>query len=196
MIQGQWDKAWQPVVEAFAQNFSEMGEQGAALAIYCSGEPVVNIWAGVRQNQGAGVVDQPWQEDTCVNIFSVGKALVALARVFGALAEGGRLGDAQLLSAAQCQLCSRELSAEDDRVLGLRLRFGHGFMLPQDRPDCRFGRGATAFGHPGAGGSLGFADPDYHLGFGYVTSRMGQSLLIDSRVIRLIDAAYQDVLNI
>lgn len=399
MINGQWDPAWAPVVEAFAENFHSMGEQGAALSIYRFGEPVVNIWSGVRDNREAGITAQPWQEDTCVNIFSVGKGLVALCvlqlvergllaldkpvadywpefaqedkvgitvrqvlchrtglsafhnlleyedifdwqkmvdeiavskpwwepgtaqgyspfiygwilgelirrvsgcasfdayfqrevaeplgipcrfgvppeqqagladagplklpkgvvisssgadsvalgkimkadprgvtnrafgnpvsfmtatntaawrqaqipaanghasavalgKIFGALANGGRLGDVALLAPTQLQHCAQELSAEEDRVLGLRLRFGHGFMLPQDRPDCRFGRGANAFGHPGAGGALGFADPEYQLGFGYVTSRMGQSLLIDSRVVRLIDAAYQDVVNV
>ena len=65
-------------------------------------------------------------------------------------------------------------------------------MLSQaDRSDCRYGRGARAFGHPGAGGCVGFADPDYELGFGYVTSRMGQNILIDERAVLLIDAAYE-----
>jgi CubicO group peptidase (beta-lactamase class C family) len=65
-------------------------------------------------------------------------------------------------------------------------------MLSQaDRADCRYGRGARAFGHPGAGGCIGFADPDYELGFGYVTSRMGQNILIDARAVLLIDAAYK-----
>ena len=53
------------------------------------------------------------------------------------------------------------------------------------------GRGERAFGHPGAGGCLGFADPDYQLGFGYVTSRMGQSLRIDERATTLIDSIYR-----
>ncbi len=108
-----------------------------------------------------------------------------LAAVYGAAAAGQVLPDTHL------PLCWEPQSEEQDQVLGVPLRFACGFMLGQDRPDCRFGRGARAFGHPGAGGSLGFADPDYRLGFGYVTSRMGQSLLIDARVIRLIDALYQ-----
>jgi CubicO group peptidase (beta-lactamase class C family) len=67
-------------------------------------------------------------------------------------------------------------------------------MLSQhDRADCRYGRGARAFGHPGAGGCIGFADPDVELGFGYATHRMGQGLLIDERAVRLIDAAYHIV---
>lgn len=111
----------------------------------------------------------------------------ALATIYGILANGGQ----GLLPEAVLPLCWQEQTFEHDRVLGLPLRFSHGFMLSQrDRPDCRYGRGARGFGHPGAGGSLGFADPDYGLGFGYVTSRMGQGLLVDGRVVQLVDAAY------
>lgn len=110
----------------------------------------------------------------------------ALARIYGALAVS-----TSLLPDAVLPLCWAEQTFTQDQVLGLPLRFSHGFMLSQhDRPDCRYGRGARAFGHPGAGGCLGFADPDYQLGFGYVTHRMGQSLLIDERAMRLIDVAY------
>jgi len=114
-----------------------------------------------------------------------------LAAVYGALANGGQLDGHRLMAEDALALCSEDQSFETDRVLGLPLRFGHGFMLSQKRTDCRFGRGRGAFGHPGAGGCLGFADPDYGLGLGYVTARMGQSLLIDPRPQRLIDALYQ-----
>ena len=109
----------------------------------------------------------------------------AIAAIYGALANN------QLLPAAILSLCSQEQTFSKDQVLGIPLRFSCGFMLSQtDRPDCRYGRGARAFGHPGAGGSIGFADPDYQLGFGYVTSRMGQNILIDERAVKIIDAAY------
>lgn len=114
-----------------------------------------------------------------------------LATLYGALAHGGALHEGRILPESAVGLCNRELSFEFDRVLGLPLRFGHGFMLSQDRADCRFGPGSGGFGHPGAGGCLGFADPDYALGFGYVTNRMGQQLLIDPRAQSLIHAVYQ-----
>jgi CubicO group peptidase (beta-lactamase class C family) len=44
-------------------------------------------------------------------------------------------------------------------------RFSLGFMLPQ--PGMGYGPNMKAFGHPGAGGSLGFADPVQKVGFGY-----------------------------
>ena len=111
----------------------------------------------------------------------------ALATIYGALANAQQ----DLLADSVLPLCWQEQTFEDDRTLGLPLRFSYGFMLSQqDRADCRYGRGARAFGHPGAGGCIGFADPDFELGFGYVTHRMGNRILIDERAVRLIDAAY------
>ncbi len=391
-INGTWSPQWQPVVDAFAANFTE-GEQGAGVALYHAGECVVNIWAGERNNRLASIVNQPWDENTIVNIFSAGKGLVALcvlqlvaqrklsldspiahywpeftqgdkaqitvrdvlshrsglsafhqhiaddqifnwdamtaaaasetpwwqlktgqgyspfmygwilgelvrrvsgyasfnayfqaqvaaplgvtcyfgvpdsaldliadtgslkrnlasgesngadsvalgklmkadprgvtnrafcnpislmtatntqawrqaqipaanahanaqaiAAIYGALSCGA-MANGGLLPAETLSLCSQEQTFSHDQVLGLPLRFSHGFMLSQaNRADCRYGRGARAFGHPGAGGCIGFADPDYQLGFGYVTSRMGQNILIDERAVQLIDAAYE-----
>lgn len=112
---------------------------------------------------------------------------VALAGIYGDLASGA----STLLPQDILPLCWQEQTFSHDQVLGLPLKFSHGFMLSQpDRADCRYGRGLRAFGHPGAGGCLGFGDADYQLGFGYVTSRMGQGLLIDERAVKLIDAAY------
>lgn len=111
----------------------------------------------------------------------------ALASIYGELVTAQQ----SLLDEAILPLCWQEQTFADDRTLGLPLRFSHGFMLSQhDRADCRYGRGARAFGHPGAGGCIGFADPDVELGFGYVTHRMGNRILIDERAVRLIDAAY------
>lgn len=110
----------------------------------------------------------------------------ALATIYGRLATS-----TDLLAGTVLPLCWQEQTFEHDQTLGLPLRFSHGFMLSQhQRADCRYGRGARAFGHPGAGGCVAFADPDYQLGFGYVTHRMGQGLLIDERAMKLIDAAY------
>jgi CubicO group peptidase (beta-lactamase class C family) len=114
----------------------------------------------------------------------------AIAAIYGDLASARP----SLLPAEILSLCWQEQTFGHDQVLGLPLRFSHGFMLSQaNRPDCRYGRGARAFGHPGAGGCIGFADPDYQLGFGYVTSRMGQNILIDERAVLLIDAAYKAI---
>jgi len=51
--------------------------------------------------------------------------------------------------------------------------------------------GKNAFGHPGAGGSLGFCDPDANVGFGYVTNTMGPYVLMDPRAVALSQAVYR-----
>jgi len=77
-----------------------------------------------------------------------------------------------------------------DRVILMPTRFASGFALPPmlslDAPD-------TAFGHPGAGGSLGFADPAAGLAFGYVMNQMQLGLAGDPRSERLVSAAYASV---
>ena len=50
---------------------------------------------------------------------------------------------------------------------------------------------ARSFGSPGAGGSIGFADPDTGIGYAYVTSQMGTALTGDPRDVALRDALNQ-----
>ncbi len=69
------------------------------------------------------------------------------------------------------------------------MRTALGFVLTS--PDATLGPNPWFFGHSGAGGSLGFADPDARIGFGYTMNRMLQGdTLTDPRWASLIDAAY------
>jgi len=67
------------------------------------------------------------------------------------------------------------------------IQFSLGFM--KSTPTWRFG-GGRSFGAPGSGGSLGFADPEAGIGYGYVTSQMGTALTGDPRDVALRDALY------
>ena len=67
------------------------------------------------------------------------------------------------------------------------MQFSLGFMKPTRV--LPFG-GPSSFGSPGAGGSMGFADPAAGIGYGYVTSRMGTRLSGDPRDRALRDALY------
>lgn len=116
-----------------------------------------------------------------------------LARVYGALARGGDLDGVHVLDPAAIARLRGEQSRGRDLVLQVDTRFGLGVMLPQPRPDARFGPGANAFGHPGAGGALGCADPDARIGVGYVPNRLGPHILVDPRATALIDAIYQSL---
>ena len=107
-----------------------------------------------------------------------------IAQLYGALANGNPILSKEALSRA-----STERSKGLDLVLGIHTRFGLGFMLSQPGAEA-LGPNQGTFGHPGAGGSLGFADPAARLGFGYTMNRMGTSILVDPRAASLISALY------
>lgn len=112
----------------------------------------------------------------------------AIARVYGVFATGGReLGlrkDTLDLLAAPAIPPTHGFF---DECLKGDVQFSLGFMKPCGA--WPFGS-ARSFGSPGAGGSLGFADPDAGIGYGYVTSQMGATLTGDPRDVALRDALY------
>ena len=78
-----------------------------------------------------------------------------------------------------------------DECLKGNAQFSLGFMKPS--PTWPFG-GASSFGAPGSGGSLGFADPAAGVGYAYVTSQMGTRMTGDPRDVALRDALYSAIL--
>ena len=71
---------------------------------------------------------------------------------------------------------------------GRRDAMGHGVSLNQ--PVAPIGPNPRTFGHTGAGGSIGFADPDARVGFGYTMNQMGSDALIDGRAAALFNAMF------
>jgi len=115
----------------------------------------------------------------------------AIARLYGALACGGTLDGVRVLTPESIERARTEHAHGVDAVLDVPTRFGLGFMLSQPAiRDASFGPNPGAFGHPGAGGSVGFADPAARIGFAYTVNRMGASILLDPRATALIDAVY------
>ncbi len=113
----------------------------------------------------------------------------AIARAYGVLATGGReLGlrpETLELLAAPAVPPARGFYDECLKVDGVQ--FSLGFM--KSTPAWPFGS-EGAFGSPGAGGSLGFADPAAGVGYAYVTSQMGTRLTGDPRDVALRHAIY------
>jgi len=75
----------------------------------------------------------------------------------------------------------------DECMLSDGIQFSLGFM--KSTPVIHFGSD-LAFGAPGAGGAMGFADPKTGIGYGYVTSQGGTSLSGDPRDVALRNAVY------
>jgi CubicO group peptidase (beta-lactamase class C family) len=125
-----------------------------------------------------------------------------LAGLYGPLAiGGGKLVDAIALA----RMGEVSMATHDDATLRIPTRFALGFMKSMDNRKRGVGArlfgedvdsvimGSAAFGHVGAGGSLGFADPAAGLSFGYTMNRMGPGLLMNERGQALVDAAYQSL---
>jgi len=109
----------------------------------------------------------------------------SVARFYAALV--GEVDGCRLLAPTTVERMRGEASNGPDGVIHIPTRFGLGVMLPATlSPEAAVG----AFGHAGAGGSLGFADPEARLGFGYAMNRMDMGLTGDPRASELVAAAY------
>ncbi|HUJ02176.1 MAG TPA: serine hydrolase domain-containing protein, partial [Rhizomicrobium sp.] len=111
----------------------------------------------------------------------------AIARVYSALARWGEIGGVRIIGEETLKNAVIEQSRGLDIVTQRTARFGLGFQLTQD--ERKLGPNPNTFGHFGAGGSLGFCDPDCDLAFGYVTNDMGPRWQ-NPRNRALIDAVY------
>ncbi len=79
-----------------------------------------------------------------------------------------------------------------DEVTGFYRRYGLGFMLPEEtRPMA--GTDTACFGHYGQGGSVGFADPELRVGFGFTTVQDHPHHIADMRSHLLAKAAWECV---
>ncbi len=73
-IQGDVADGFGRVADEFRRNFTRRGEVGAALAMYRDGEPLVDLWGGLRDRAR----QLPWARDTIVPVFSTTKGVAAL----------------------------------------------------------------------------------------------------------------------
>jgi CubicO group peptidase (beta-lactamase class C family) len=122
----------------------------------------------------------------------------SLARLYAPLALGGAFEGVRLLDADTAAAAGLVQSASAvDAVMLLGMWFGLGFVKACDNrhgpPGARDSLllSEDAFGHPGMGGSLGFADPRARLAFGYTMNQQGPGVLLNERGQALVDAVYR-----
>jgi CubicO group peptidase (beta-lactamase class C family) len=138
----------------------------------------------------------------------------ALAKFYSVLANGGKADGQTFFSAETLEIMSTTLTDGIDRVFQIPTAFSAGFMKDSakaqgtavssppnlregrigNRPslDTRrmFGPSQNSFGHPGAGGSHAFCDPENGIAFAYVMNQMEQSVLPNEKSLRLVEAIY------
>jgi CubicO group peptidase (beta-lactamase class C family) len=114
-----------------------------------------------------------------------------LARFYGILADGGGgIFPGKVLGEMETTIVDGM-----DKVLCLPTAFAAGFQKDPLARDGRkqrshYGPSARAFGHPGAGGSLAFADPESRLGLAYVMNRIEPGVMPNARALALVEALY------
>jgi CubicO group peptidase (beta-lactamase class C family) len=113
----------------------------------------------------------------------------SLARMYAATI--GEVDGVRLLTDQQVKAATTQQTTGPNYVLmGMDIQFGLGFMLHSSL--IALG-GKNSFGHFGAGGSVGWADPDADLAIGYVMNRMDIGLAGDMRSFDLINACYASI---
>ena len=115
---------------------------------------------------GPGVVNsRAWRaaEICSANGHTNARSLATFYAALGAWTRGETFRGVQLISKAGMERARTEQAAGVDKVLQLSNRIALGFMLPS--PMRRFSDNPKAFGHGGAGGSLGFCDPENGVSF-------------------------------
>ncbi|HMX28646.1 MAG TPA: serine hydrolase domain-containing protein, partial [Blastocatellia bacterium] len=116
----------------------------------------------------------------------------AIARAYSVFATGSKeLGlRAETLQTLIAPAIPTPHGFHDEVLKGDDIQFSLGFM--KTNSDFSFGSSAS-FGHPGAGGSLGFADPEMQIGYGYVPNRKSVEFAGDPRDVALRDALYSSI---
>jgi CubicO group peptidase (beta-lactamase class C family) len=148
-----------------------------------------------RTMQGPGLV---FQESDMLNRPDVHAAEIpscngvtdarSLARMYAALI--GPVGGRRLLSAEAVEQARQVESSGTDAILMIDNRYGLGFQLSSPMFVASL---PGAFGHSGAGGSLGFAHPESGIAFGYAMNQMQLGTDGDVRTITLLDAVARAV---
>jgi CubicO group peptidase (beta-lactamase class C family) len=120
------------------------------------------------------------------NAITNARALVRLYDAF--LRPGGPLGLSAATTEALAAPARLPPAGSWDQVFKRHTAYALGFMKPTC--DFRFGSSERAFGAPGLGGSLAFADPDSGTAYAYVTNRLGYSVFNEPRERTLREACW------
>jgi CubicO group peptidase (beta-lactamase class C family) len=163
------------------------GAGGVRADLVSGGVMTMNAYLNPPDFSGAGAVNTAAWRGAQLPSANAHATAAGIARIYAALAAGGAIDGVRVVDAGSLAAAVQEQVYGDDLVLRRPSRFGLGFQLTH--PERRFGSGERCFGHFGAGGSVGFCDPDAGLAFGYVTNQMGPRWR-NPRNTALMDACY------
>jgi CubicO group peptidase (beta-lactamase class C family) len=112
-----------------------------------------------------------------------------VARFFACLAAGGALGGVRILSKRMRDHAIKFRAESIDPVFGIHNKFALGLQL-NNPPGMPMGPNPRSFGHLGAGGRIGFADPDRRLAMAYLPNAMWYGAGLGPRGTRLVETVF------
>ncbi|MFN2464029.1 MAG: serine hydrolase domain-containing protein [Candidatus Dormibacteria bacterium] len=127
--------------------------------------------------------NQPWIQSAEIAAGNAIGDARSLARMYAALACGGELDGVRLVSQRSIDTFFTEQFLPDGTALGFALGYG---AIPLDVMDLGMPHGARAYGHSGAGGALGFADPERRLSFGFTKNQMTNDGVSTARLMQTV----------
>ncbi|MEY2599267.1 MAG: hypothetical protein RLZZ142_1526 [Verrucomicrobiota bacterium] len=162
-------------------------------AFLTPGSLTARAFASPKGLHTAGSMNEPAARLACYPGWGGIGTARALAKFYAMLACDGCLGSRRFLPSKFLRSIACERIQGPDPVLHMESAFSLGFMRDPLRPNGSklrrvFGPSHAAFGHPGAGGSVAFADPDRGIGFAYVMNQMEPGVLPSEKCSSLVDA--------
>ena len=153
-------------------------------------------FASPKGLHSAAAMNTPEARTACYPGFGGIGTASALAKFYAMLACGGAWEGRRFFEASTLNCIQTGSVQGPDLVLQMETSFSCGFMrdpISADGTKRRhiFGPGRSAFGHPGAGGSVAFADPERGLGFAYVMNQMEPGVLPSQRAMALVRALWE-----
>jgi CubicO group peptidase (beta-lactamase class C family) len=167
-------------------------------AFMTSGSLTSRSFASPQGLHSASSMNSPEARTACYPGFGGIGTASALAKFYAMLACDGTWGGRRIFEPSTMENIRQAGVQGPDRVLRMETAFSCGFMRDPvgasgGKIRSTFGPSSSAFGHPGAGGSLAFADPEHGVGFAYVMNQMEPGVLPNHRATALVDALYTPV---
>lgn len=153
-------------------------------------------FASPKGLHSAAAMNTPEARTACHPGFGGIGTASALAKFYAMLACGGEWEGRRFLQRSTLEHIQSGGVQGPDRVLQMETSFSCGFMRDPvsaagEKLRHTFGPSRSAFGHPGAGGSVAFADPEHGMGFAYVMNQMEPGVLPNQRAVALIQALWE-----